>query len=92
MSREPNNKFRLQADELREQMRIFYEPQLISIGLGEDLIKNQTLDELYQSLERVNDAINNPDAFGRLALKVSGSTGAFIVATTAESSIEILAT
>jgi hypothetical protein len=48
------------------------------MGLGEEQIKQQTLEELQQSLETINDAIKNPDSFGALNLKLDAQIGAVI--------------
>jgi hypothetical protein len=58
------------ADRL-DRTRVFFEPQLRALGLGIDEIRQQRLDELYQSLERINDAIAHPESFGTLKLKAS---------------------
>jgi hypothetical protein len=50
--------------------------------LAEDQIRQQDLAELEISLQKVNDAIENPDSFGKLRIKVGAETG-FIVANSA---------
>ena len=52
---------------------------MIAIGLGEAEIKQQSLEELQQSFERVNDALNNADSFGTIAISFAGESGAIIV-------------
>jgi hypothetical protein len=59
---------------------LVFESQLVTIGLSKSQIENQTLEELERSLERVNDAINKPDAFGTVKLKAVGEAGAFAIA------------
>src|ERR1044072_1514744 len=72
-----------------ETARIFFEPQLIAIGLSKDQIEKQTREELEQSLERVNEAINHPDAFGILRLKATAEAGLIITTAQSESTVEI---
>ncbi|NER78880.1 MAG: hypothetical protein F6K42_04740 [Leptolyngbya sp. SIO1D8] len=47
----------------------FFEPQLVDLELGGDQIATQSLEELQESLERINDAIANPGAFGSIRLQ-----------------------
>lgn len=44
--------------------KVFFEPQLAALQLGIEQIESQTLEELEQSLERVNIALANPNSFG----------------------------
>ncbi|MER5462009.1 hypothetical protein ABT010_15220 [Streptomyces sp. NPDC002668] len=46
----------------------FYENLLAGIGLSEKEIKSYGLSELEEALERINDAISNPEQFGRVKL------------------------
>jgi len=50
-----------------------FESQLIRLELGKEQIQNQTLPELEQSLERVNDALQHPNSFGVSELKIGTS-------------------
>ncbi len=61
--------------DLLEQSEPFFEPQLIALGLGEKQIANQTLEELEQSRERVDEAIRNADSFGRVRLEIGIDSG-----------------
>ncbi len=72
-----------------ETARVFFEPQLIAIGMSKDQIEKQTREELEQSLERVNEAINHPDAFGVLRLKVTADIGLVITTAQSESTVEV---
>src|SRR3712207_4883341 len=67
----------------------FFEPQLRAVGLSVDQIQRQTLDELHQSLERVNDAIKNPDSFGVVGIKMSAEAGAIISANPDNANIRV---
>ncbi|HEX6477600.1 MAG TPA: hypothetical protein VF043_02055 [Ktedonobacteraceae bacterium] len=62
-----------------KQSRVFYEPQLIALGLGIQELERQTLEELEISLNTVNDAIKDPSAFGKLRFAFSVSTGRAII-------------
>jgi hypothetical protein len=59
-------------------VRQFFDAQLRRLGLAEDQIRQQGLDELQLSLQKVNGAIENPDSFGKLRIKVGGEAGAVI--------------
>ncbi len=67
-------------DAAMKSAMLVFESQLVTIGLSKSQIESQTLDELERSLERVNDAINKPDAFGTVKLKAVGETGNFAIA------------
>lgn len=69
-------------------MKVFFEPQLIALGLSSSQIENQTPEELKQSLERVNDAIQNPSSFGKLRLTMAAEMGWIIAASNANSNVE----
>ena len=49
-------------------VRDFFEPQLRALGLTVNLIKEQNLEQLEASLNRVNEAIANPDSLGKIRL------------------------
>lgn len=61
----------VQADQQIDQIHIFFEQQLIPLGLGKEQIDSQQIDDLEQSLERINEAIRFPEAFGSLKLKIT---------------------
>lgn len=67
-------------DELEKTLKRFFEPRLVSLELSVEQIKEQSIEQLRLSLERVNEAIKNPASFGVLRLKVSGQDGLLIVA------------
>lgn len=49
----------------------FYEPQLAALGLDEAQLTSQSPAELARSLERLQDALTHPEAFGVLRLKLT---------------------
>lgn len=51
---------------LEEQVESYFESQLRDLGLSKDQIETQSLDELQQSLEKVNEALKHPESFGTL--------------------------
>ena len=51
---------------LEEQVESCFESQLRDLGLSKDQIETQSLDELQQSLEKVNEALKHPESFGTL--------------------------
>jgi len=72
-----------------EKSKSQFESQLIRLELGKEQIESQTLPELEQSLERVNDAIAHPDSFGTVKLKVVADLGFVIAKTGTEANYEI---
>lgn len=77
--------FQEQMDKARQQ----FESELIRLELGKEQIERQTLPELEQSLERVNDAIQHPESFGVIRLKVVADVGFVIAKSGAEANYEI---
>lgn len=65
--------------EQHERVLAYFEQQLIPLKLSEEQISTQSLDELNDSLERLNDAIKNPDSFGELRL-VATVDGGLVIA------------
>ena len=72
-----------------EQLKSFFEPQLVTLGLGADQIRHQTLEELEESLERVNLAIANSTSFGVYRLTVTANSGVVISAAKTEAHVEM---
>ena len=54
------------AKKSQEEVEEFFEPQLIRLKLGREHIEKQNLEDLEQSLSRVNEAIAHPESFGIL--------------------------
>ena len=66
------------ADGLRniqQSTKLRFDEQLAMIGLSQDQIETQSLQELKDSLERINDAINNPDGFPKFNIAIGGAAG-----------------
>jgi len=70
-----------------EQAKAFFEPQLAMLDLTVEQIKHQTLEELEQSLERVNASLANPTSFG--ILKINMTSEGIAVLTRSEAHLEI---
>jgi hypothetical protein len=68
---------------LLDQAHKVFEPQLCSLKLGEEQILGQTLDELEQSLESVNEAIKNHEAFTSVKIAAVGELGTFAITNSA---------
>jgi len=68
-------------DRYREYFDILLKP----LNLTEEEIKKQTLDELKISLERINEAIQHPESFGTINLKLIADTSIIIAKGTSES-------
>lgn len=80
---------RAEQFDILKVMKTFFEPQLIALGLSSDQIgRRQTKDELEQSLERVNEAIQHPSSFGTLRLKMTADRGWTIGRTNFDSNVE----
>jgi ABC-type multidrug transport system fused ATPase/permease subunit len=67
-----------------------FEPRLRELGLGTDQITDQTLEELQDSLERVNDALKNPQSFGEVNVKITAEAGVLLVARSSTESHQTL--
>src|SRR6516162_1331393 len=65
-----------------------FEPQLAQLGLSEDQIEKQDLDELHQSLAKVNDAISHAESFGTLKFKLTANAGLVLTAARQDAHIE----
>jgi len=72
-----------------ELIRDHFEPQLARIGLSVEQIENQILDELNQSLIKVNDCISHPEGFGTLRIKINASAGLILVQAQQEAHLEV---
>jgi hypothetical protein len=70
-------------------IRTNFEPQLTNLGLSVEQIERQNLDELNQSLNKVNDAISHPENFGTLTLEAGGGVGFFGLNLSEKAHIEI---
>jgi hypothetical protein len=76
----------MQRDELT---RRHFEPQLTRIGLSAEQIEHQNLEELNQSLVKIDEAIAHPEAFGTLHLKISGEVGLVLTTARQEAHMEV---
>lgn len=73
---------------IEEQIQYFFESQLRELGLGKEQIDAQSLDELQQSLETVNEALRHPESFGTLAFKISADAGVVLSASKTDAHFE----
>lgn len=89
MSASPRDSSGDLINKVSQQAKDFFEPQLVRLNLGEDQINNQNLEELTQSLERVNDAIQNPSSFGTLKLKMTAELGILLSKATSDYHVEV---
>lgn len=76
-----------QSQNLVKKAKEFYEPQLRLLGLSLSQIEGQSLVELEQSLERVNDCIRNPDSFG--IFKIESKVTISLVGATTNGSFQV---
>jgi hypothetical protein len=65
---------------LKQVADAIFEPRLRELDLATDQIENQNSDGLQESLDRVNDAIQHPEAFGQVNVRFSPDVGGMIVA------------
>ena len=56
--------FEAMRKRVAEQAQACFEPQLAELGLSRSQIETQSLEELRQSLESINEAIKNSQSFG----------------------------
>jgi hypothetical protein len=73
---------------LEEQVEFNFESQLRDLGLAKDQIETQSLDELQQSLETVNDALKHPESFGILRFKISAEVGVLLTSSKSDAHFE----
>lgn len=66
---------------ITEAARVFFEPSLAGLGLGQNEISSQTLPQLRESLDRVNECIGRAESFGVVKLRADAN-GRFVVSTT----------
>ena len=71
--------------EINERSRGYFDILLKPLNLTEEEIQKQSLEELRISLERINEAIQHPENFGTIHLKITSDAGVIIAKTTSES-------
>jgi hypothetical protein len=76
------------AERLEELTDGVFGPQLAALGLGIEQIESQSVDELEASLERVNDAISHPEAFGSFGVQFTVGASGRVVSVIAGSSTD----
>jgi hypothetical protein len=79
---------RLQEN-IEEAAATFFEPKLRALSLAVDQIEKQSLPQLEESLVRITDAMQHPEQFGTLRMKVTANAAVIISAATSEAQIEI---
>lgn len=67
----------------------YFDDFLIPLGLTEQQIQSQNIDELRKSLDNVNDAISHPESFGTVKFKITASAGVVITSIKQEAHFEI---
>lgn len=77
------------TQQIEDTARIWFEPQLASLGLAEESIQKQDLSELHTTLAKVDELIEHADSFDKVRLKVTAS-GGVIVATASPKSEAII--
>ncbi|WP_409055848.1 hypothetical protein [Streptomyces sp. SYP-A7185] len=77
------------TDPTEQAAERMFEPKLEKLGLTRAKIEAQNLEELQATLVTVNHAIDHPESFGVLKLKMTANMGAVIVRNEAEAHIEV---
>jgi hypothetical protein len=85
-ARESFSDFTLRRDEIVQKN---FEPQLARLGLSVEQIEKQNLEELRESLDKVNEAISHPENFGTVKLTFTADAGLALVAARQEAHLEI---
>ncbi|MCI5121539.1 MAG: hypothetical protein D3908_10185, partial [Candidatus Electrothrix sp. AUS4] len=62
-----------------EQASEYFDSQLIKLGLTHEQINKQSLEELNESLNTVNEALQNPDSFGEFKISYSANARFYVV-------------
>lgn len=76
-------------EELNASAKSYFEPKLDALGLSTDAIKNQSLSELKNSLNTVDDAMQNSEQFGTLNLSVSAEGALFVAKATTSRQFQV---
>jgi hypothetical protein len=69
---------KLSTDALARLTNLYFEPQLRQLNLADEQIENQDLEQLENSLGIVDDAIKNPDSFGKMRIAYAFESGEVI--------------
>src|SRR5581483_6297370 len=83
-----NNDGMRAGDNVREAANRIFEAQLVELGLSRDVLATQSVPELEESLDVVNDALRSPESFGIIRLKL-GATNTIIGAGRTEAHLEV---
>jgi len=73
---------------LEKQVESSFESQLKDLGLAKEQIESQSLHDLQQSLETVNEALKHPESFGILRFKVSAQFGVILTSSKSDAHFE----
>ena len=77
------------ADMMYHVRNNWFNNLLRPLGLTDDQIKTQNLEELKDSLERVNEALKNPDSFGKIGVKFDFNSGPIITKNKEDATVEL---
>jgi len=78
--------FQGSVSDFDKPIQAFFEPKLANLGLGKSQIETQNLKQLEISLETVNNALQHPEQFGVLKIKVGIEQGKLVTVITTSSS------
>jgi hypothetical protein len=81
--------FEAMRKRLTQQAQAYFEPQLAELGLSRNQLETQSLEELRQSLESINEAIKNPQSFGTLGFSAESEGIPYITKSKANAQFEV---
>ena len=86
-----SHEFRLEdiRKRLTQQANTHFEPQLVELSLSKNQIRTQSLEELRQSLDSINEAIKNPQSFGVLGFSVDAEAGLYLTKSKSTAQFEV---
>lgn len=79
----------LSFEETRKSLNVFFKQQLDSLGLSVESLKQQTEKELRRSAIVIDQAIENHESFGKLAVSIEAEGAVVVVTRKTESHFEI---
>jgi len=89
VSGKPERTLATQWAVVEQRVHEFFEPQLRALRLTVDQIEEQDLSQLEASLDILNDAIANPDSFGKISFSFGGEAGPIIVKSRSAAHVEL---
>ena len=76
-------------DNIEKTAAAFFEPKLRALSLAANQIEQQSLPQLEESLVRITDAMQHPEQFGTVSMKVTANAAVIVSAATSEAQIDV---